>query len=79
MGCPKNYTIIGIDGVQEEVIKAIMAGEMTATFEYNWLGKEAMDTAHKILTGSTVPHKISLPTLLVTKDNAADYLAHLPK
>ncbi len=36
-----------------------------------------MDTANKILTGSTVPHKISLPTQLVTKDNAADYLAHL--
>jgi ribose transport system substrate-binding protein len=76
---PKNYIIIGIDGVQEEVVRAIMAGDMTATFEYNWLGKEAMDTAHKILTGSTVPHKISLPTQLVTKDNAADYLAHLPK
>lgn len=76
---PKKYIIIGIDGVQEEVVKAIMAGDMTATFEYNWLGKEAMETAHKILTGSTVPHKLSLPTELVTKDNAADYLAHLPK
>jgi ribose transport system substrate-binding protein len=76
---PKKYIIIGIDGVQEEVVKAIMAGDMTTTFEYNWLGKEAMDTAHKILTGSTVDHKISLPTELVTKENAADYLAHLPK
>jgi len=76
---PKNYIIIGIDGVQEEVVKAIIAGDMTATFEYNWLGKEAMDTAHKILTGSSVDHKISLPTLLVTKDNAVDYLEHLPK
>ncbi len=76
---PSKYIIIGIDGVQEEVVKAIQANEMSATFEYNWLGKEALDAAHKILTGSTVERKISLPTLLVTKENAADYLAHLPK
>ena len=76
---PKNYIIIGIDGVQEEVVKAIQAGEMTATFKYNWLGKEAMETAHKLLNGEKVDKKITLPTELVTKDNAADYLAHLPK
>ncbi len=76
---PKKYIIIGIDGVQEEVVKAIQAGDMTATFKYNWLGKEALDTAHKLLTGEKVEKKITLPTELVTKDNAADYLAHLPK
>lgn len=76
---PKNYIIVGIDGVQKEAIQAIQAGEMSATFKYNWLGQEALDTAHKILTGSTVEKKIILSTELVTKDNAADYLAHLPQ
>ncbi len=76
---PKKYIIIGIDGVQAEVANAIIAGDMTATFEYNWLGKEAIDAAHKILIGGTVDHKISLPTVKVTKDIAVDYLSHLPK
>lgn len=76
---PKQFIIVGVDGVQEEVINAIKTGDMTATFKYPWLGEEAMQTAHDILTGKTPPKKQVLPTELVTTQNAADYLARLPK
>ena len=75
---PTKFIIVGIDGVQPEAINAIKAGEMTATFKYPWLGKEAMEVAHKILNGETVEKRIKLPTSLVTKDNADEYLARLP-
>ena len=76
---PKQYTIVGIDGVQEEVVNAIKAGEMSATFKYPWLGEEAMQTAHDVLTGKTVEKKQTLPTERVTAENADAYLAKLPK
>ena len=76
---PKQYTIVGIDGVQAEVINAIKAGEMSATFKYPWLGEEAMQTAHDILTGKTPAKKQTLPTERVTSENADAYLAKLPQ
>ncbi len=76
---PKQYLIVGVDGVQEEVINAIKAGEMSATFKYPWLGPEAMQAAHDILTGKTLPKIQKLPTERVTIENADAYLAKLPK
>ena len=76
---PKQFIIVGIDGVQEEVVNAIKAGEMSATFKYPWLGEEALQTAHDILTGKTVEKKQTLPTERVTAENADAYLAKLPK
>ena len=76
---PKTKVIIGIDGVQEEAIRAIIDGTMSATFKYPWLGEEAMKAAHDILTGQSVPKRITPETEMVTKDNAQDYLNRLPK
>ncbi len=76
---PKQYIIVGIDGVQPEVINAIKAGEMSATFKYPWLGDEAMQTAHDILTGKTPAKKQTLATEQVTAENADAYLAKLPQ
>jgi len=76
---PKTKIIIGIDGVQEEAIKAILAGEMSATFKYPWLGEEAMQAAHDILTGKKVDKKITPPTEMVTKENGQAYLDKLPR
>ncbi len=76
---PKQYLIVGVDGVQEEVINAIKKGEMSATFKYPWLGEEAMQTAHDILTGKTPAKKQVLATERVTAENADAYLAKLPK
>ncbi len=76
---PKTKVIIGIDGVQEEVIKAILDGKISATFKYPWLGEEAMQAAHAILTGKKVDKKITPPTEMVTKENAQAYLDKLPR
>jgi ribose transport system substrate-binding protein len=76
---PKSKIIIGIDGVQEEAIKAIIDGGMSATFKYPWLGEEALKAAHDILTGQTVPKKITPETEMVTKENAQAYLDKLPR
>jgi ribose transport system substrate-binding protein len=76
---PKGKVIIGIDGVQEESIRAILDGTMSATFKYPWLGEDAMQAAHDILTGKPVAKRITPDTEMVTKDNAQDYLNRLPK
>ena len=76
---PKKVIIIGIDGVQKEAIQAVLDGDMAATFKYPWLGEEAMKAAHEILTGQTVPRRITPDTEMVTKDNAQDYMNRLPK
>ena len=76
---PKTKIIIGIDGVQEEVIKAILDGKVSATFKYPWLGEEAMKAAHDILTGKSVPKKITPETEMVTRENAQAYLDRLPR
>lgn len=72
VGRDKGLVIIGIDG-QKEAFKAIMRGEMTATYIYPNGSKEAIETALKILKGERVPKHISLPTVEVTKENVEKY------
>ncbi|MBC7328146.1 substrate-binding domain-containing protein [bacterium] len=72
VGKDKGLVIIGIDG-QKEAFKAIMRGEMTATYIYPNGSKEAIETALKILKGEKVPKHISLPTVEVTKENVEKY------
>lgn len=72
VGRDKGLVIIGIDG-QKEAFKAIMRGEMTATYIYPNGSKEAIETALKILKGEQVPKHISLPTVEVTKENVEKY------
>ena len=40
------------------------------TFVYPTGGREAVDVAARIFEGEKVPHKIVLPTLMITKENA---------
>ncbi|MCU1688004.1 MAG: transporter substrate-binding protein [Amycolatopsis sp.] len=80
-GLPK-LPITGIDGlpVPEGGIKAVEAGRLSATFVYPTGGQEAIDNAKKILIDcQTVPKTQTLPTKLVTKDNAAQVYAELNK
>lgn len=65
--------IIGIDSVQTEAIKAVMDGQMHATYFYPTCGKEAIQYALKILNGEEVDKEITLGTTEVTAGNAADY------
>jgi ribose transport system substrate-binding protein len=66
--------------VPEGGIKAVEAGRLSATFVYPTGGQEAIDNAKKILIDcQTVPKTQTLPTKLVTKDNAAQVYADLNK
>lgn len=75
-----NLPITGIDGLPIEAggIKAVEAGRISATFVYPTGGKEAIEEAKKLLLDcQTVPKTETLPTKLVTKDNAAEVYAEL--
>jgi len=66
---------IGIDALPgpEGGVQEVLSGRLAATFVYPTCGKEAIETAHRILKGETVPRRITLPTVLVTKENAAQW------
>ena len=65
---PKEKLIVGIDYIQE-ARTAIRKGEQSASFLYPTSAKEAAEVAVKILHGKKVPKKVSVKSLLVTKDN----------
>ncbi|MFI6031053.1 substrate-binding domain-containing protein [Amycolatopsis magusensis] len=72
--------IVGIDGLPIEAggIKAVEAGRLAATFVYPTGGKEAVDSARKILVDcQQVPKVQGLAIERVTKDNAAEVYARL--
>lgn len=72
--------ITGIDGLPIEAggIKAVEAGRISATFVYPTGGKEAIDSAKKLLIDcQQVPKTQTLSTELVTKNNAAQVYADL--
>jgi ribose transport system substrate-binding protein len=66
---------VGIDGLPtpDGGIKAVMEGRQSVTYVYPTGGKEAIDSAVKIIeNGEKVEKNITLGTIEVTKDNAAD-------
>ncbi|WP_431902286.1 substrate-binding domain-containing protein [Amycolatopsis thermoflava] len=72
--------ITGIDGLPIESggLKAVEAGRLSATFIYPTGGQEAIAAAKSILVDCRqVPKTQTLPTKLVTKDNAAATYAEL--
>ena len=56
----------GLDGGRQ----AVADGKLSVTFVYPTGGREAVDVAERIFKGERVPHKIVLPTLMITKENA---------
>jgi ribose transport system substrate-binding protein len=68
--------IIGIDGLPgpEGGAKAVLDGKLNATFLYPNCGKEAIETAVKILHKEQVPKQLRLQTARVTKDNATQFV-----
>jgi len=73
VGRESQIKFTGIDGlpIPSGGIKAVEAGRLTATFVYPTGGKEAVDAAKKLLIDcQQVPKKQTLPTQLITKDNA---------
>ncbi len=68
-GREKQIKFIGIDALPTEGVRLVKDGILTATFQYPTGGKEAIDTAIKILNKQPVPKVITLGTRIYTKDN----------
>jgi ribose transport system substrate-binding protein len=60
---------VGIDALPHEGVMYVKQGILDATFEYPTGGREAIETALKILAGETVPKQITLGSRIVTKEN----------
>ncbi len=75
-GRESEMKFIGIDALPgpEGGVEEVLQGRLAATFLYPTCGKEAIETAHKILMKESVPRKIALKTALVTRENAEQYL-----
>jgi ribose transport system substrate-binding protein len=66
--------IIGIDGLPDEGVTWVSKGQLTATFLYATPGAEGLRQAAKLLQGEKLQPVITLPTMLITKENAAEIL-----
>lgn len=66
--------IIGIDGLPDEGVTWVSKGQLTATFLYATPGAEGLRQAAKLLKGEKLEPVITLPTMLITKENAAEIL-----
>lgn len=65
--------IVGIDG-QNEAIEAIAAGEIAATFTYDNAGKEACESASRLLDGETIEPEWVLETNQIDEANAGEWI-----
>jgi ribose transport system substrate-binding protein len=68
-GREKTIRFIGIDALPHEGVKYVEEGILSATLQYATGGKEAIETALKILNGETVEKNITLGTRLFTTEN----------
>jgi ribose transport system substrate-binding protein len=66
--------ILGIDGLPDEGVTWVSKGQLTATFLYATPGAEGLRQAVKLLKGEKLEPVITLPTMLITKDNAQEIL-----
>jgi ribose transport system substrate-binding protein len=66
--------ILGIDALPDEGVTWVHKGELTATFLYATPGAEGLRQAVKLLNGEKIPPVITLPTMLVDKNNAEEIL-----
>jgi ribose transport system substrate-binding protein len=66
--------ILGIDGLPDEGVTWVSKGQLTATFLYATPGAEGLRQAVKLLRGEKLQPVITLPTMLISKENAADIL-----
>lgn len=70
---------VGIDGCQQEVVDMIKNGKLDATFKYPTPGAKGIEIAVDIIKGNAPKDKkIVLPTVLVTKDTADQYVKDNP-
>lgn len=70
-GRDKEILFVGIDGLPHEGQVYVKQGFLAASFEYPTGGREAIETALKILAGENVPKEITLSSRVFTKENIA--------
>lgn len=73
-GREKEMKFLGIDALPDEGVTWVDKGQLTATFVYPTPGAEGVRQAIKLLNGEKIEKTITLPTMAVTKDNAAEIL-----
>lgn len=71
-GREKDIAFVGIDALPHEGQAYVRQGLLAATFEYPTGGREAIESALKILKGEAVPKEIVLPSRVFTKENVAN-------
>lgn len=73
----RKITIIGVGAypIKNSDLEALEKGQIDAVFSVPPGGKEAVDTAFKLLNGDAVPALIELETALVTKETVQERLA----
>jgi ribose transport system substrate-binding protein len=69
----EEFKVVGIDG-QNEAIQAIADGKIVVTFTYDNAGKEACESASKLLAGETIDPEWVLPTNTIDASNVADWI-----
>lgn len=70
-GREKQIKFVGIDALPHEGVRYVKDGLLSATFQYPTGGKEAINTALKILNGEKVERNYTLGTRIYTPDNVA--------
>jgi len=73
-GREKDIKFMGIDGLPDEGVTWVNKGQLTATFLYPTPGAEGVRQAIKLLNGEKIEKSITLATMAITKENAADIL-----
>ncbi len=74
-GKQDSILVVGVDAITEAV-EAVQSGELACTVFQDAVGQGegALNAAIAIVNGETVEKTIDIPFVLVTKENAADYL-----
>lgn len=67
----KGIIFVGIDGLPQEGQVYVRQGVLEASFEYPTGGREAVETALRILHGEAVPRNVTLNSRFFTRDNIA--------
>jgi ribose transport system substrate-binding protein len=70
----KQMAFLGIDGIPGEGVKWVSAGALTATFLYMTPGAEGLRQALRALKGDTIEKRVTLPTMVIDRSNAAEIL-----
>lgn len=73
-GREKGMMFFENDGIPNEGVTWVDKGQLTATFLHATPGAEGVRLALKLMKGETIEKQITLPTMTITKENAAEIL-----